>query len=124
MDRNVSWDSSSKTVTLSGDTETTVTDADSFNSNTNNNSVIINNINVNNKPQAGDIGAKRAKEIAAEHAGFNVGKVNFIKSHVDFDDGRKIYELEFTAGNKKYEYDIDSKTGNILDYDVDYDLYD
>ena len=39
------------------------------------------------------------------------------------DDGVNIYEVEFVNGETKYEYDIDAKTGSILDKDTD-SIYD
>lgn len=63
------------------------------------------------------IGVEEAKKIALEHAGLSSAK--FSKAKLESDDGRMIYELEFHQGNKEYEYDIDAKTGKILDWDHD-----
>ena len=32
-----------------------------------------------------------------------------------------VYEVDFENGRREYEYDIDTATGNILEWDHDYD---
>ena len=66
-----------------------------------------------------DIGADRAKEIAAVHSGFQVSEVIFTKVELDWDDGVSQYEIEFCKDNMDYEYCIDACTGNILEYECD-----
>ena len=69
---------------------------------------------------AGDyIGKARAKEIALDHAGLTYSDVSFVRVELDWDDGRAQYEVEFYAGNKEYDYEIDAATGKILDVDFD-----
>ena len=66
------------------------------------------------------IGIEQAKEIALAHAGVGAD-VWFEKEKQDFENGRVVYEFEFHAGPVEYEYEIDAVTGNIWDYDIDYD---
>ena len=66
-----------------------------------------------------DIGIDKATEIALADAGFTADQVEFTKQAPDMDDGVSIYEVEFTQGETKYEYDIDAATGNIRDRDTD-----
>ena len=47
----------------------------------------------------------------------------FLRSHVDYDDGVMEYEVEFYAGNKEYDYDIDAMTGAIRSMDQDCEFY-
>ena len=47
----------------------------------------------------------------------------FVRSHVDYDDGVMEYEVEFYAGNKEYDYDIDAATGAIRSMDQDCEFY-
>ena len=44
----------------------------------------------------------------------------------DFDDGVSIYEVDFQAANKQYEYDIKAADGQILttDFEIDDDYVD
>ena len=41
----------------------------------------------------------------------------------DRDDGRLLYEVEFYAGNKEYDYEILASDGTILSYDADIEGY-
>lgn len=105
MNSQVGWDSTNKVVTLTS--SYTVTDADSFN---------------NGQQQTtttGDIGAEKAKEVALQHAGLKASDVTFIKSVLDYDDGRKVYDVEFYSGNKEYDYEIDAQSGKVVSFDYD-----
>lgn len=64
------------------------------------------------------IGVDAAKSIALKHAG--VSSASFTKAYLDYDDGIRVYDIEFTAGNKEYDYEINAYTGKILDHDVDH----
>ena len=66
---------------------------------------------------SGDIGAERAKTIALGDAG--VSGVNFTKVQIDYEDGVKVYDVEFHKDNKEYEYEIDAATGSIRERSVD-----
>lgn len=87
------------------------------------------NGNAGNKGNAGNTGAtasasitlEKAKEIALNHAGQSASSVFFKKAKLDHDDGMQIYDIEFINGNVEYEYEINAATGEIWDYDVDYD---
>ena len=63
----------------------------------------------------------QAKAIALEHAGVAEANARFHKVHLDTDDGRREYDIEFRVGNVEYEYEIDAQSGRILDHDKDYD---
>ena len=66
------------------------------------------------------IGAEKARNIALNHAGLTAAQVHFIKSKLDYDDGRWEYEVEFyTDAYQEYDYDIDAVTGAILKFDQD-----
>lgn len=68
------------------------------------------------------IGVAAAKEIALDHAG--VSSASFIKAYLDYDDGIRIYDIEFTSDNKEYDLEINAYTGKILSYDVERIEYD
>ncbi len=70
-----------------------------------------------------DIGAEKAKEIALQHAGVSASNAVFVKVERDRDDGRLLYEVEFYAGNKEYDYEILASDGTILSYDADIEGY-
>ncbi|MCM1112533.1 MAG: PepSY domain-containing protein [Muribaculum sp.] len=67
------------------------------------------------------IGREAAKQAALQHAGFDADSVNFTHVHLEFDDGRWQYDVEFHQGQEEYDYDIDAVTGEILSYDHDTD---
>ena len=67
------------------------------------------------------IGVDRAKEIALNHAQMNESDVQFAKAKLENDDGVVEYEIEFYFGRTEYDYTIDAVSGNIIEYDVEYD---
>ena len=71
----------------------------------------------------GDIGSEKAKSIALNHAGVTSSTAKFVKVERDRDDGRLLYEVEFYAGNKEYDYEILASDGTILSYDADIEGY-
>ena len=68
------------------------------------------------------IGVAAAKEIALNHAG--VGSASFSKAHLDYDDGIRVYDIEFVAGDREYDYEINAHTGAIIEHDVERMEYD
>ena len=75
-------------------------------------------------PAAGeDIGVEKAKEIALEKAGLKVEDTLFINAHLDRDDGRVEYDVEFQSGHTEYEVSVDAVTGAINEFsseDINY----
>lgn len=63
-----------------------------------------------------DIGIEKAKQIALE----KVPGAVVVKAESDTDDGVPVYEIELVKGRVEYEYTIHAKTGQILDWDKDY----
>lgn len=111
MNSQVGWDSTNKVVTLTS--SFTVTDADSFNNNGQQQTTTT------TTTTTGDIGAEKAKQIALQHAGLNASNVTFIKSVMDYENGRKVYDVEFYSSNKEYDYEIDAQSGQIVSFDYD-----
>lgn len=76
----------------------------------------------NNANDGDVIGVAAAKEIALDHAGLS--SASFSKAHLDYDDGIRVYDIEFVAGDREYDYEINAYTGAIIEYDterMDYD---
>ncbi len=116
MNKEVLWDSSSKTVMLRDFMSSTVTDADSFNSfngDKQGESTEDNNLSGKNTD------LRRAKEEALNHAGAKEDDVTFTKAKMDYEDGKLVYEIEFYKDGKEYEYEIDAKTNEIIKFDAD-----
>ena len=66
-------------------------------------------------PQGDEIGEDAALEIALKDAGLTKDEVDYSNSHLDYDDGRTEYEVEFRQGNTEYDYTIEAYTGDILE---------
>ncbi len=67
------------------------------------------------------IGEARAKSIALTSAGLKESELSYISVHLDRDDGRIVYDLEFRQGRMEYEYSVDAFNGAILEADSEYD---
>ena len=103
---NVGWDNSTKTVILTSGQGTQTTPS------------------TRNTAGTGSyIGEAKAKEIALDPAGLSASQVNFVRSTLEYDDGRAVYDVDFWSGNKEYDYEIDAKSGTILSYDFDIEGY-
>ncbi len=69
------------------------------------------------------LGDAKAKSIALEHAKIAESNATFLKIHLDHDDGRVVYDVEFYSGNTEYDYEIDAISGDIREYDKDIEYY-
>ena len=59
---------------------------------------------------------------ALEHANLKKDQLDFLKKvELDYEHGRKVYEVSFYKGGFEYEFDIDAETGNILKFKKDWD---
>ena len=91
-------------------------------SNTNNNT--SNNTSSGTGTASAALTADQAKDKALAHAGLKANQVNFVKSKLDWDDGRQVYDVEFyTSDYKEYDYEIDASTGEVVSYDFDAEGY-
>ena len=70
-----------------------------------------------------DIGAQEAQRIALEHAGVAADAALVVKSEKEMEDGRWVYDVEFVADNKEYDYEIDAATGEVIAFDGDAESY-
>lgn len=91
-------------------------------SNTNNNT--SNNTSSGTGTASAALTADQAKDKALAHAGLKQSQVTFVKSKLDWDDGRQVYDVEFyTSDYKEYDYEIDASTGEVVSYDFDAEGY-
>lgn len=65
------------------------------------------------------IGAASAKSIALSHAKVSASNVTFTKAKLTTEDGVKIYDVEFRTSTTEYEYEINAKTGKILEFSAE-----
>ncbi len=61
------------------------------------------------------IDIETAKSTALTDAGLDSSQVQFTKEKFDTDDGVEKYEIEFTYNGYEYDYDINAKTGAIME---------
>ena len=119
MGKQVGWNQTTRTVTLSSDS--LVTDADSFGD------VIPDTTQGATTPGTASgayIGEARAQQIALNHAGLTASQVKFARTHLDWEYGRMVYEVEFYSSTyQEYDYEIDATTGTILSFDYDAEYY-
>lgn len=71
-----------------------------------------------------EIGDDKALEIAFKDSGVKKADATNITVHLDVDDGRTEYDVEFHVGTTEYSYNIDAYNGDILEKDIDKDDYD
>ena len=68
------------------------------------------------------IGADTAAQAAMQAAG--ISEAQILKTELDAEDGRMVYEVEFVSGEWEYEYDIDAATGEVVKSERErYDAY-
>ena len=66
-----------------------------------------------------DIGEANAKEIALQDAGVSESDISRFQSSKDRDDGKTLYEIQFASDDTEYEYEINAKDGEILNYSTE-----
>lgn len=65
------------------------------------------------------IGTSKAKKIALEDAGVQSSMASFTSAKLDYDDGIRVYDIEFHTDLAEYEYEINAASGEIKDKDKD-----
>ena len=66
--------------------------------------------------QSAYIGSDAAQAAALQHAGVSASDASMLRTTFDYEDGRMVYEVEFRAGQTRYDYDIDAATGDVVSY--------
>ena len=62
----------------------------------------------------------RARQIATGSVGLKPAQVRFTKTKLDYEDGVRVYEVEFIRGNYEYEFEINARTGGIKSKHIEY----
>ena len=65
------------------------------------------------------IGVKAAKAVALKHAKLTGTKVTYTKAKLTTDDGVKVYDIEFRTADNEYDYEINAKTGKVVEFSVE-----
>ena len=122
MGKEVSWNGATRTITLSGGS--LVTDADTFGPSGTGTTTPSNPGSSGTGSSGGLISAEEAQAKALAHAGLTSSQVTFVRSHLEWDDGRQVYDVEFyTKDYQEYDYEIDARTGAVLSFDQDAEFY-
>ena len=61
---------------------------------------------------------------ALSHAGLKKSQVSHLRSELDKEDGKTVYEVDFETSEWEYEYEINAKTGKILKAEKDRNDFD
>lgn len=70
----------------------------------------------------GTLTKDEALKKALDHANLDKDQVDYIKKvELDYEHGRKVYEITFFKGGYEYEYDIDAESGKVLKFEKDLD---
>ena len=70
----------------------------------------------------GTLSQEEALAKALEHAKLKKDQIDFVKRvELDYEHGRKVYEIKFFQGGFEFEYDIDAETGAVLKFEKDFD---
>lgn len=64
---------------------------------------------------------QEAEAAALAHAGFTAEQVTRLHTEVDYENGRKEFEVEFRSGDWEYDYTVAAADGRILKSDKEYD---
>ena len=74
------------------------------------------------KVTGGMLTREEALAKALEHAELEKDQVEYVKKvELDYEHGKKVFEVEFFHNGFEYEYDIDAQTGRILKYERERD---
>ena len=63
----------------------------------------------------GIITAEKAEQLALAHAGLDHSQILESEIELEYENGILKYEIEFVSGDREYEYEVDARTGDILD---------
>lgn len=76
---------------------------------------------ISEEDTVGFIGEQKAKDIALVHAEVKEAATYDVEIELEREKGKIIYEVEFKSGRYSYSYDIEPITGEIIDYELNYD---
>ena len=69
------------------------------------------------------ISLDRARQIALDYVGVSAYEATFTKACQDWENGGRVYEIEFWVGSTEYEMDVNAQNGMVTDFNVGYHGY-
>ena len=73
----------------------------------------------NTQTQSAGITEQEALAVALTHAGVEESKVTSKRIDKDYEDGKEVYDIEFYAGDKEYDYEIGVEDGSVVKADFE-----
>ncbi len=67
------------------------------------------------------IGSEKAKSIALKHASLSASEIAQFEWEMDFEHGVMVYDIEFTCGGYEYDYEINARSGEVIQADRERD---
>lgn len=64
---------------------------------------------------------EEALAFALSHAQLTRDDISVLRTKLDWDDGRQEWEVDFRSGDWEYDYTIHAETGDILEWDKEYE---
>ena len=65
------------------------------------------------------LSADEALDIALNQAGVTRENIRNLENRLEWDDGIRIYEIDFDSGASEYSFDVNAETGAIVERDRD-----
>ena len=65
------------------------------------------------------ISMDEAKKIVFDDSKVSIDTVKNLEIEYDYDDGIMVYDIEFVSNNTEYDYEIDAKTGKIIEKEIE-----
>ena len=66
----------------------------------------------------GPLTQEQALQVALQHANVTEKDIALLKTELDYERGKEVFEFEFYVGNVEYNYKIDTSTGEIIEYEI------
>lgn len=63
------------------------------------------------------IGKTAARKKVAKFSGISYKTIKAGTCYYEYDDGKGTYEIKFTKGNRRYDYEVLAPTGKIIEYE-------
>lgn len=73
------------------------------------------------EPSVNLLAKEEAEAIVLEHAGLTADQLLYLRTELDYDNGRRKYDIEFQIDRWEYDYELHAETGEILSWDKDWD---
>ena len=96
---------------------------DTSSNNTDTNQTSNQNASTKQSSTSSSITKEQAKTIALSHANVDISDTRMFRIIPEYDDGIAVYNIEFYANNKEYDYEIAQSDGRIVSYDYDIENY-